>query len=145
MNGGMGAEFRPRLSGVVAKDLSLARQLAGVYRETLASVGTLMERSLACAPTDSEESALLERLSFSALEQLRLIGELTAALGGGRDAARHARRAESGLSLSAGETRRRIERYETLMGCTGDRVVRSVLTKLITAERRNLGEMERRN
>lgn len=128
-------EFRPRLSGVVARDLSLSRETAGILRELLLSVGTLLEDSLRLDGEESEARGTLERLSHETLEEARLLGELTLALG-------VTRRGKSGaptedpLSRARAARRRRVERYESLMGCTGDRVVRSVLSRLIMLARR---------
>lgn len=140
MNNGIGergAEFRPRLSGVVARDAQLARQLNVVYRELMRSVGTLCERREA-SEGDAECRALMEELSFSALGEAVLLGELISAL----RCQRHARGGDA-RAESEREVRARIECYEALMGCTGDRVVRSVLSKLITHARRSLSQIKR--
>ena len=86
------------------------------------------------------------------MEQFRLLGELLMALGGdaairgfGRQGYR--RRAmptpmESILAECIAERTRNIDRYETLMSRTGDRVVRSIFAKLLSGERMMRGRLE---
>lgn len=136
-----GESFRPPLAGVVSKDLSLARQVGALYRETGRRALSLQDCSLACIGQDSATRGVLEALSADALYEACLLGELCMALGGGVSGARRCgmreeRSAERLREEAARESRRRIERYEAMLSQTGDRVVRSVLSRLIGIERR---------
>ena len=87
---------------------------------------------------------LFEELAEKDLERFRLLGELFLALGeaDGQKTPRYpyhkrstASRNQDSPALSAlWERRRNIDCYETLMGRTEDRVVRSVFSKLLSTE-----------
>lgn len=134
--------FRPRLSGVVAKDLALSRRVMRAVREALTASTARMEEYGGIAEEEREARELLCRLSASALEEARMLEELAAALGGTRERCMRAPSPRDLLARQSAMLRRRIEEYEALMCATGDRVVRSVLTRLITAVRRDLGAVE---
>ena len=132
------AEFRPRLAGVVARDLGLARRLSQVHRGVIGDVEEGLLEAVRCADAVGGREAC-ERQATAALEEAKLLGELIAALG----VARSVR--GSGAQREAKRTRvlrERIGAYEGLLGCTGDRVVRSVITRLITLARRELSALE---
>jgi hypothetical protein len=80
-----------------------------------------------------------ERQATAALEEAKLLGELVAALGVTRAA--HGGEGERSARRSRA-LRERIATYEGLLGCTCDRVVRSVLSRLITLVRRELSEID---
>lgn len=124
-------EFRPQLSGVVAKDFLLAGELSRILGGVLASVTECIEESVRHSE-DRESGEALARAAHDALEEARLLGELCVALGARRR--RGSRR--DPLDACAPARRARIEAYESLMGQTGDRVVRSVLSRLIMMARR---------
>ena len=143
--------FRPPLIGCVARDRQLAIALGGCYTDSFLSIGALIWRSLVCEREDRRLSDLFDRMATEALEQFRTLGELIVALGGdgavrsGKCGFRGGVRERGGAEAIAaciGEMRSRIDRYETLMGRTGDRVVRSVISKLLSAERRMISELE---
>ncbi|MBE6588814.1 MAG: ferritin-like domain-containing protein [Ruminococcaceae bacterium] len=140
--------FRPPLMGCVAKDLTLCRMLTGVWADTLSSLKYSLDGSLLSLAADHAVSDLLYRDAAEELEQLRVLGELIMALGGEglpeiRGGGRRRSRDSAELLLRAvSEKRRRIDLYETLMSRTGDRVVRSVLSGLITAERRMCARLD---
>ncbi len=129
-------EFRPQLCGVVGKDLALSREAAHLFCELCASVGARMEESVTLPSCESEARERLFSIGREGLEEARLLGELAVALGA-RGRARRCASAEEVLRRARKETRRRIEIYETMMGCTADRVVRSVLSRLILMARRS--------
>ena len=92
-------------------------------------------------------SELFEELARHSLEQFRLIGELLIALGGENAALglrtqgrkqpyREDTLPRDAITDAMEESRRSVDRYETLMSRTGDRVVRSVFAKLLGEERR---------
>lgn len=145
--------FRPPLVGCVARDRQLALLLGSCYTDTFASIAAQIYRSLVTMERDRVLSDLFDRMATEELEQLRILGELIVALGGDglpRSSGRtsHAANRVDGANVSASllssciaEKRRCIDRYETLMSRTGDRVVRSVIAKLLSGERRMLSVM----
>ena len=145
--------FRPPLVGCVARDRQLALSLGSCYNDTFTAIAAQIYRSLVTADSDRVLSDLFDRMAGEELEQFRLLGELITALGGegiprafGRTTrwnprcdCDHVRAAM--LETCMAEKRRNIDRYETLMSRTGDRVARSVISKLLSGERRMLAYM----
>lgn len=141
--------FRPRLEGCVAKDRQFAAALGSCYVEVFSSIAANVYRSLVTAGEDRELSSVLDWVASEETEAFRLLGELILALGG--DATlRQVRRARTPTAdvcasfcrACCAERRWLIDRYETLMSRTGDRVVRSIMTKLLSSERRMLERLE---
>ena len=139
--------FRPPLSGCVAKDLTLCRMLGGVWSDTLSSLKYNLDASLLSLSSDRAMGELLYKDAEEMLEQLRVLGELMLALGAdalprGKGLWRCGGKDDALLCRVTGEKRRRIDVYETLMSQTGDRVVRSVISGLISSERRCAARLE---
>lgn len=144
--------FRPTLEGCVAKDLHLVGAVERCYVDAFASIAACVYRSLVTENVNRAFSNLFEELAEEDMEQFRLLGELLMALGG--DAAirgfgrqgdcRRARQmpVESILAECIAQRTRNIDRYETLMSRTGDRVVRSIFAKLLSGERMMRGRLE---
>lgn len=143
--------FRPPLAGCVARDFGMANALKSCYIEAFSMIAANIYRSLRCAERDRTLSELFEAIAVEELEKFRLLGELIIALGGDGEL-RSCRRRTGGYALrgeeanvfleeSLAERKRNIDRYETLMSKTGDRVVRSVLAKLLSGERRILDRL----
>ena len=130
--------FYPPLIGCVAKDLSLCRMLSSLWSDTFSSFRCSLEGSLFLLPSDRAMGDALYRDAAELLEELRVLGELTVALGGCRfsEGGSKSGRCRSARELILGairDKRRRIDLYETVMSRTGDRVVRSVLSGLISS------------
>ena len=146
--------FRPPLRGCVARDLRLAAALRSSYVDTFSRIAANVYRSLLCNGKSASQEELFEVLARRDLEQFRLLGELLIALGG-EDAAiltrpqgrrQHYRSSDfpaDALTEALAECRRSIDRFQTLMSATGDRVVRSVLSGLIADEEREIRTIER--
>ena len=144
--------FRPPLIGCVARDRQLAIALGGCYTDSFLTIGAQIWRSLSCESEDRRLSDLFDRMATEALEQFRTLGELIAALGGDgmvrlgkcgtRGGSTRERNGAEMIAAAIGEKRCCVDRYETLMSRTGDRVVRSVLSRLIFAERKMISELE---
>ena len=143
--------FRPPMEGCVAKDRRLANGFKICYIDTFASIAANVYRSLVSLRCDRRASELFDCIAEEDLEHFRLLGELILALGG--DTAMRGIRGScvggSGqgdtaafLADACRERRRNIDRYQTLMGKTGDRVVRSMLAKLLSSEQRILEKCE---
>ena len=140
--------FRPPLEGCVARDFAMANALKSCYIEAFGMIAANIYRSLRCAERERTLSDTFEALAVEELETFRLLGELIVALGGDAELRSYRRRSgayapvgeEAHVFLEEGlaERKRNIDRYETLMGQTGDRVVRSVLARLVSRERRML-------
>ncbi len=137
--------FRPSLRGCVCRDTRLAASLYTCCSDAFFSISDNIYRSLILKDSDTALSDLFEELAEKDLERFRLLGELFLALGeaDGQKAPRYpyhkrssvASRNQGSPALSAlWERRRNIDCYETLMGRTEDRVVRSVFSKLLSTE-----------
>ena len=146
------ARFRPRLEGCVARDRQLSQGLQGCYVESFAFIAASVYRSLVVAEENRVLCELFEWMAEESLEEFRLLGELILALGGDAEITRLRVRPcgmasrSSGASLveeTACRLRKNIDRYETLMSHTGDRVVRSILAKLLSGQRRMLDRLQR--
>ena len=137
--------FRPSLCGCVGRDVRLAAAVYTCCGEAFFSISDNIYRSLICRDCDTALSHLFEELAEKDLENFRLLNELYLALGGdGQKRAfypfrkrplggAHAQNSHANASLW--ERRRNIDCFETLMGRTEDRVVRSVFSKLLASER----------
>ena len=139
--------FRPSLRGCVARDARLAAAVYTCSIEAFFSISDNIYRSLICRDCDTALSDLFEELAETDLERFRLLGELYLALCDGNE--QKVRRSlhykspscalvnqhHSHTSAALWERRRNIDCFETLMGRTEDRVVRSVFSKILSAER----------
>ncbi|MBR3895394.1 MAG: hypothetical protein IKJ35_09685 [Clostridia bacterium] len=147
--------FYPTLEGCVARDLRFAAALEESYMEELGAVAAYTYRSLLWARREPDAAALFERLAKEEMLHFRMLGELILALGGnpviqanmrvqgierdGRSGIKRESRGRAALYAdSIREERRGIDRYQTLMGRTQDRVVRSVLAHLLSDEHRHV-------
>ena len=137
--------FRPSLRGCVGRDARLAASVYTCCSEAFFSISDNIYRSLALSNGDSALADLFEELAEQDLERFRLLEELYFALLGtdGPKAPRYprfsrtacpARCQDSPATAALWERRRNIDCFETLMGRTEDRVVRSVFSKLLSAE-----------
>lgn len=143
--------FSPALAGCVATDARTARALESCYLDALYTVAAESYRAAICEAWDGELAALLRELVEEALYCMRILMELTVALGGDpaprvqlrvdsyapRGTCREAELRERDRMLrdAVCERKRRIECMESVMGKTQDSVVRSVLATLIGEER----------
>ena len=137
--------FRPSLRGCVGRDARLAAAIYTCCSETFFSISDNIYRSLICRDSDTALSDLFEELAEKDLEHFRLLGELLLALGETdkqkilrypyRNRSSCPLRNNDSLALAAlWERRRNVDCFETLMGRTEDRVVRSVFSKILSAE-----------
>lgn len=138
--------FRPALRGCVGRDRRLAASVYTCCSEAFFGISDNIYRSLALSNADSALADLFEELAEQDLERLRLLEELYFALLAGeeQDAPRCPRFKRTACPaygqdppalVALWERRRNIDCFETLMGRTEDRVVHSVFSKLLTAER----------
>lgn len=138
--------FRPSLHGCVSRDARLAASLYTCCANAFFSISDNIYRSLVCRDSDTALSDLFEEIAERDLEQLRTLGELFLALSDadGRKTTRYpyfkrnacpTRCHNTPVTAALWERRRNIDCFETLMGRTEDRVVRSILTKLLSVER----------
>ncbi len=142
--------FRPRLEGCVARDRHMAAMLDACYIDAFSSVAANIYRSLVSAECDRGLSELYEWIAEEELEAFRTLGELILALGGDAMLRQSRRMRPCGvpsdtrfLRVCCAECERNIDRYETLMSRTGDRVVRSIMAKLLSGERRIMEKLMR--
>ena len=143
--------FRPTLRGCVARDPQFAQALSEVYRHKLYEVAAMTYRSLIADATDHVSAGVFDEIAIDAAEHFRLLGDLILALGsdpcfqmhlGVEQTSRHRHTTTeipTQMVLDARkEKKRSIDRLQTLMGHTADRVVRSILTHLLTDESRHM-------
>ncbi len=151
--------FRPTLDGCVGRDPRMAKLLEGCYRNELYAVSAYTYRSLMCEPIDREVADLFDAIAVEESEHFRLIGQLIVALGGNpeisaqlrvhteslarEDSAQGARGVRQMLLRSVREEKASIERYQTLMGSTQDRVVRSLLAHILSNEQYHIDQLQR--
>ena len=137
--------FRPSLRGCVGRDERLATAVYTVSVEAFFSISDNIYRSLICKDSDTTLCDLFEELAEADLERFRLLGELYLALCDGNEQkvrrSLHYKRPScasfnhrSHTSAALWERRRNIDCFETLMGRTEDRVVRSVFSKILSTE-----------
>ena len=135
--------FRPALKGCVARDPRMAGMLAEDFRNCLCSIAANTYRAI--LTKDLSASSLFEKLIREDTALLRQLGELILALGGPPSLCAQLRVLPAeGAPYSRGpctsqllrealrENKRAIDSLQTKMGQTADRVVRSVLSQLLT-------------
>ena len=141
--------FQPQFCGCVAHDPKMARAVAELYAEELYAISAYTYRSLLC-----DRSDLFSDISKDEMRHFRMLGELILALGGNPMIRTQLRvdgyELERGSTCLSGrsctqmlhdsirEEKRTIDRYQTLMGCTTDRIVRSVLAGLVDDEQKHV-------
>ncbi|MBQ7346756.1 MAG: hypothetical protein IJW55_02265 [Clostridia bacterium] len=149
--------FHPTLQGCVVRDQRFARALEESYLEELYAISAYVYRSLLTAGHNKALSELFEELAKDEMRHFRLLGELILALGGnptictqlrvgspdgmGNSCAPTCRGTSRMVSDSLREEKRGIDRYQTLMGRTQDRVVRSVISHILSDEHRHVEEL----
>lgn len=134
------------VKGLVAQDPRLARLLLPALGEALSSVASYTYRSLLTSEEQPEYSHLFDGLANDALRHFRTLGELILALGGSPTVYAPAHgEAPASLTLptqflqeSLLEEKAAVERFETLMGKTNNRVVRSILSQIVLEKQINL-------
>ena len=138
--------FRPSLRGCVGRDARLAAAVYTCCSETFFSIAENIYRSLIFRDCNTNLSNLFEEIAETELEHFRLLEELLLALD---ETSKHPkvyspcrkrstctqRSADSLPRATLWERRRNIDCFETLMGRTEDRVVRSVFSKILSTER----------
>lgn len=144
-----------RLKGIAAQNPRYAGLLLPAYQEAFCAVASYTYRSLLANECSQELSDLFDRIATDALRHFQILGELIVALGGDpvvysqlHESSEAAPQELSGFSLmmlflhdSIREEQAGVERYETLMGRTDDRVVRSVLFQIIREKQSHLHRM----
>lgn len=141
--------FHPHFCGCVAHDPKMARAVEEAYREELYAISAYTYRSLLC-----DRSDLFVDISKDEMRHFRMLGELILALGGNPvirtqlrvdsyeldscGACVSQRASMQMLHDSIREEKRAIDHYQTLMGCTDDRIVRSVLAGIVDDEQRHV-------
>ena len=145
--------FRPSLRGCVGRDARLAAAVYTCSAEAFFSISDNIYRSLICKDCDVSLSDLFNELAEADLERFRLLEELFLALSDNkklqtpyypsRKRAPLPTHSQDSLALAAlWERRRNIDCFETLMGRTEDRVVRSVFSKILSTERHLYRKLE---
>ena len=137
--------FRPSIRGCVGHDTRLAAAVYTCSAEAFFSISDNIYRSLVCKDCDTPLSDLFNELAEADLERFRLLEELFLALNDDKKAKMPCflsrKRAplsphiqDSFACAALWERRRNIDCFETLMGRTEDRVVRSVFSKILSTE-----------
>lgn len=145
------APFRPNLNGCVSKDLRLARATEDCYQEELVSSAAYAYRSLLLENQDPILADRMDDLAVEDAEHFRMLGKLILALGS--DPSVRTRicvggeigRFSSPLAIPAEALRReqaQIDRLQTLLGKSADRVVRSLLSYILADHSRRIPFLE---
>lgn len=132
--------------------------LEDCYRAELSAVAAYTYRALVTESVSGELSALFDRIAVDESEHFRLTGELIASLGGnpvirarvhtepydfsGLTPQKTAVTVSRMLREAMREEREEIDRYQTVMAHTEDRILRSFLAQIIGDEERHLGRMK---
>ena len=145
--------FHPIPAGCVCRDLRFARALEDLYTDELNAACAASYRSMLCEACDPELSEMLHEQMQDEILHFRFLGELILALGG-NPAVRAQIRVETLhcpedrvgacealtktlLRQALHDKRKSIDRYQTMLGRTQDRVVRSLFCQLIDEEQRH--------
>lgn len=153
-NGGSTPKFfHPTLQGCVVRDVRFAHALEELYTEELTAVAAASYRSMLCDSCDRRISELLLEQMQDEILHFRLLGELILALGGNPTLRTQIRvetlhrpeddrsgceaLSQTVMRQSLRDKRRSIDRCQTMLGRTQDRVVRSLLLWLIDEEQRH--------
>lgn len=150
--------FRPTLEGCVAKDPRMARAVEECYQGQLASVAAYTYRSLVTEGVDRELSRRMDEIAVEKAEHFRMLGELILALGGDpiirtqlRVGGMERQGEEGGIPAQSlpllikdaiREERITVDRLQSLMGRTRDRVVRSLLAYILSDEERHIAFLQ---
>ena len=144
-----------RMPGRDSRPIAL---LEDCYRAELSAVAAYTYRSLVTESLSGELSALLDRIAVDESEHFRLIGSIILSLGGnpivrarvqtepydfeGLTPQKTEITVTRMLREALQEEREEIERYQTVLARTQDRILRSFLTQIITDEERHLSALK---
>ena len=149
--------FRPKLDGCVSCDRRLARAMNECYQNVLYTIAAYLWRSLVVESCDGVLSETFDSLAREEIEHFRLLGELIHALGATPALRKQVRidperyRADSKENCCASllrdairDEKYMIDCYQTLLGQTDDRVVRSILSHLLSEEHRHAEQLQKK-
>ncbi len=136
------APFIPVINeGCVARDIHMARMLQGCYQGELFAIAAYLCRSRQAEHCDRALSELLDEVAREEITHFRLVGELIVALGGvpvvqaevciKPVCAPREKLAAVLVQQSLRQLCAMTDAYQTAMGQTGDRVVRSLLSGIV--------------
>ena len=145
--------FHPTPEGCVVRDIRFARALEELYAEELTAVCAASYRSMLCDSCDRHLSEILLEQMQDEILHFRLLGELILALGGNPSLRAQIRvetlhrpedmrggceeLSKTVLQQAIRDKRHSIDRCQTMLGRTQDRVARSLLLWLIGEEQRH--------
>ena len=140
-----------------ARDPHLAKRLEESYRAELSATASYTYRSTITEPISKELSDVLDEIAADEMEHFRLLGLLIVSLGGNpalcasvqtdrmdldlEDRKKLSVSVTRMLSDAIREERAEIDRYQTLMARTQDRIVRSFLCQMIADEERHVAKL----
>ena len=140
-----------------ARDPRLARRLEESYHAELSATASYTYRSMITEPISKELSDALDQIAVDEMEHFRLLGLLMVSLGGNptlctsvqtdrmdldpEDRKKLSVSVTQMLSAAIREERAEIDRYQTLMARTEDRIVRSFLCQMIADEERHVAKL----
>lgn len=141
--------FRPTLKGCVAENRSMARALEEAHRMAFCAVANHTWRSLIFESSNVELSVLFDELATEQLFAFRLLGALIIALGGSPRLQGRLRGATDSDPISEGvlsdamrEVRVEVRCLARLMEMSDDRIVRTVLKRILDDMTRQLKRLE---
>ena len=157
MNGRRDRLYRESACKMPTKDRRPIRFLEECYRAELCAVAAYTYRSLITERISGELSAALDRIAVDEMEHFRLVGALIRSLGGNPCLRVHVQnepycfeelspqKAEITLVRMLKEALREeqeeIDRYQTAMAHTEDRILRSFLCQIISDEERHAAKL----
>ena len=145
--------FHPTPDGCVIRDLRFARVMEELYIDELTAIAAASYRAMVCDSCDRALAELLREQMQDEISHFRFLGELILALGGNpvirsqirvdpicrADDPRSSCESQVDAVLNAAlqDKKRSVDRYQSALGRTQDRVVRSLLLQLIDEEQRH--------
>lgn len=142
----------PLVLGIVPRDPRAAGELMPCYTEKLCAVSSYAERSLSAAFVSPELGARFDKIAVEERSHFCALRDLIEALGGNSVVSiprsdgqgstppeiPDARRISQMLCEAIADEKRMIDRLESTMGRCENRVIRSVLARLIADDQRHL-------
>lgn len=149
--------YRGNARNMPCRDRRPLRLLEECYRAELGAVAAYTYRSLMTEQISAELSAALDRMAIDEMEHFRLMGTLIVSLGGNPSLRVHVQnepysfeglptqKAEATLTRmlteALREEQKEIDRYQTVMAHTEDRILRSFLCQVISDEERHASKL----
>ena len=150
--------FPPLTADCVTRDLRLARAMEELYVESVALFASASYRAMLCRQISPQLEEFFFEQMHGEIDHFRALGDLILALGGiptlrtqirvepiseaDLNAPGERRLAQRLCAAAIREKKHWVDRCQTLLGRSEDRVVRSLLLELLAAEKRQIEHLE---